>query len=119
MSESATTASTLDLLQSLPTIESSLDNPPALPGVYLLFDVQDNPLYIGHSHNIRKRLQTHKRTKKWWKQVWELHCITDIPDEDGRLTRETIEILRHRPRYNQIVYLGLTKDGRIYPARFR
>lgn len=117
MSESSQTRLTLDELQELPTVTSDLEDPPCHAGIYLLFS-DDQCLYVGQSGRIAMRLKHHKKTQKWWPDVTRLETIGPLTDEDGRLTRETLEIFRHRPRYNKLIYLGLTNEGRIYPARF-
>ena len=42
-------------------------NLPSVPGVYVLYDISDRPVYVGKSQNIAKRLKSHA-DKFWYKR---------------------------------------------------
>lgn len=50
-----------------------------LPGVYVLFDIDHNCRYVGQSHNIQSRLNTHLENKDYYNIL-----VLEIPDESAR-----------------------------------
>lgn len=103
-------------LSDMKTLDLS-DIPPLAGGVYALFDEGGKVLYIGESGGIRTRFRQHRRQKKWWKDVTEARYASS-QDTDERLTLETVLILRHRPRHNRAVKLGLAADGTVFALNF-
>ena len=65
---------------------------PRLPGVYILYDVSDRPVYVGQSKNIRDRLRV-EQAYFWFKRpIVELASFIEIADEQLRLQIEKILI---------------------------
>jgi len=75
-------------------------------------------LYIGQSQNIHRRLETHQNERPWFDQVDRIEICPDLPLEDDRLALETVKIVEIRPKHNRAIYLGLDKEGTLYPAHF-
>lgn len=93
-------------------------SPSRFPGVYAyLRDGQ--PLYIGQSCDVRRRLAQHARDKrkKWPAAATHIRAIVEA-DYEARLVAETILILQHRPRYNQSIKIGIAANGRLRELQF-
>ena len=85
-----------------------LESLPDSPGVYLVYDQQDDLIYVGKAKNLKRRLSQYRHTARRKKHHRmrgivkeaariEIHCAeTDL---DACLT-ETMLIQRHRPRWN-------------------
>jgi excinuclease ABC subunit C len=85
-----------------------LESLPGSPGVYLVYDQQDELIYVGKAKNLRRRLSQYRNTvrRKKYRRMRgivheaariEIHCAgTDL---DACLT-ETMLIQKHRPRWN-------------------
>ena len=93
-----------------------IENAPAAPGIYKMYDVDDNLLYVGKAKNISNRLKQYQDISKLelHKQVmrtlvsrieWET-----LPTESDALLREQELIKTQKPKYN----IMLT-DGKMYP----
>ena len=93
-----------------------IENAPAAPGVYLMFDADGNLLYVGKAKNISNRLKQYLDISKLelHKQVmrtlvtrveWET-----VATESDALLREQELIKTQHPKYN----IMLT-DGKMYP----
>ena len=93
-----------------------IENAPAAPGIYKMYDVDDNLLYVGKAKNISNRLKQYQDISKLelHKQVmrtlvsrieWET-----VPTESDALLREQELIKTQKPKYN----IMLT-DGKMYP----
>jgi transcriptional regulator with XRE-family HTH domain len=52
-----------DFLEFNPHVE---DERPAVPGIYVLYDISERPVYVGEGSNIRKRIKDHGE-KFWFK----------------------------------------------------
>ncbi len=93
-----------------------IENAPAAPGVYKMYDTDGNLLYVGKAKNISNRLRQYLDISKLelHKQVmrtlvtrveWET-----VPTESDALIREQELIKTQKPKYN----IMLT-DGKMYP----
>ena len=93
-----------------------IENAPHAPGVYLMYDSDDNLLYVGKAKNLNNRLRQYLDISKLelHKQVmrtlvtrvsWET-----VPTESDALLREQDLIKTQKPKYN----IMLT-DGKMYP----
>ncbi len=90
-----------------------IDMLPESPGVYYFLDDQKNPLYIGKSINIRKRILSHFNDRK---NMELLDNTSDISYElSGNeliaLLLESAEIKRHQPRFNRALRKTLFRYG--------
>lgn len=101
--------------------EESIENLPELPGVYIFYDTNNIPLYIGKSVNIRDRVLSHfssdhtsTKTMNMCQQVTRIETTTTA-GELGALLLESTLIKEMQPIYNRMlrssrqVYV-LTKD---------
>ena len=93
-----------------------IENAPAAPGVYKMYDTDGNLLYVGKAKNLLNRLRQYTDISKLelHKQVmrtlvtridWEV-----VPTESDALIREQELIKTQHPKYN----IMLT-DGKMYP----
>ncbi len=93
-----------------------IENSPNAPGVYKMYDADDNLLYVGKAKNLAARLKQYTDTSKLepHKQImrtmvtrveWEI-----VPTESDALLREQELIKTQKPKYN----IMLT-DGKMYP----
>jgi len=78
---------------------------PPRPGVYLLKDAGDRPLYVGKAVNLRRRLRAHFAGRRWRVIKPELSRIADVEwrevgSELEALLREAEWIHEHRPIVN-------------------
>lgn len=86
-----------------------LDSLPEAPGVYIFYNKENFPLYIGKSVNIRDRVLSHfsndhlSATDLQISQ--EVHSIETIPTagELGALLLESTLIKKHQPLYNRML----------------
>lgn len=96
---------------SLPKHVSSsiLDNLPESPGVYIFYDEQNAPLYVGKSTNIRNRVMSHftdaKNSTKEMKISQQLKHIETIQTvgELGALIKESELVKELQPTYNRML----------------
>jgi excinuclease UvrABC nuclease subunit len=103
-----------DLYNLIPANFAPLKDLPALvSGVYCIFDDEDTLLYVGQSCDVRSRISAHRR-KKWGPAIERVEAVL-IGRESDRLVAEAVHILRHRPRYNRSIKLGLYSN----PDRIR
>lgn len=88
------------------------------PGVYAYWDAEGTLLYIGQSGDVKGRRRAHERTKKWGDQIaTALYC--PLADASERLIAETVLILRHFPKHNRSVKLGISSTkGRVHEIQF-
>ena len=93
-----------------------IENAPHAPGVYKMYDTENNLLYVGKAKNLSNRLKQYLDIQKLesHKQVmcslvsrvdWET-----VPTESDALIREQELIKSEKPKYN----IMLT-DGKMYP----
>lgn len=68
------------------------DDRPDVPGIYVLYDISNRPIYVGMSDNIRKRLRDHAE-KFWFKRpIVETGSYVEIHDATLRRQMETLLI---------------------------
>ncbi len=82
-------------------------------GVYLLWDLGGNLVYVGQSFDIANRLSQHRKegTKEFHRATW-----IAVADKALRLRYEGILILASCPPYNRSIQLGLASDGRVWDS---
>ncbi len=91
-------------------------NAPHAPGVYLMFDCEDNLLYVGKAKNLNNRLRQYQdisRLELHKQVIRSLVCRVDwetVQTESDALLREQELIKTQKPKYN----IMLT-DGKMYP----
>jgi len=69
-------------------------------GVYCYVDKHDNPLYIGRSENLGRRLKDHGYAKQLEETIPECQSVLVYLTDDGiKIEKEMIN--RHRPPYNK------------------
>jgi transcriptional regulator with XRE-family HTH domain len=66
------------------------DEWPDAPGVYVLYDLTDRPVYIGQGRNIAIRIRDHEQKKWFLSPIVETASYIEVPDEQ---LREQIESL--------------------------
>ncbi len=96
-------------------IKNLIDNLKPLPGVYLMFDINSNIIYVGKAKNLYKRVSQYflkPQTGKVAKMVLEIdHFETIITkNEKEALILEMNLIQTHYPKFNILL-----KDDRHYP----
>jgi len=65
---------------------------PAEPGIYVLYDVSDRPIYVGEGRNVKRRLKDHEE-KFWFKRpIVESASWIRIEDDQMRKQIETLLI---------------------------
>ena len=68
------------------------DDLPAEPGIYVLYDVSERPVYVGEGKNVRKRIRDHAE-KFWFKRpIVETASWIRVDDDILRLQIETLMI---------------------------
>jgi transcriptional regulator with XRE-family HTH domain len=81
----------------------SEDDFPREPGVYVLYDISDRPIYVGKSSNIRERIRTHV-DKFWYRSpIVEkaAYVRVDDPVLRGQLEETLIKFLKSNAVINQ------------------
>lgn len=105
---------------------SVLEKIPESPGVYMFFNKDKTPLYIGKSKNVKNRISTHfssdhmsSRQMNMCQQIENIK-VTKTCGELGALLRESQLIKKHQPIYNRMLRLqrkliilkrGISKEG--------
>lgn len=65
---------------------------PAVPGIYVFYDISDRPIYVGQASNIKSRIRTHLE-KFWFKvPIVQTGAYVQINEEDLREKVETLLI---------------------------
>lgn len=65
---------------------------PTCPGVYVLYDISDRPIYVGQGGDIKKRIKDHEQ-KFWFKRpIVENAAYVEITESDQRRQIETLLI---------------------------
>src|SRR6266702_3139420 len=81
---------------------------PGSPGVYLVYDQQDELIYVGKAKNLKRRLsqyrntlrrKQHRRMRGIVKEATRIEIQRAETDLDACLT-EAVLIQKHRPRWN-------------------
>jgi hypothetical protein len=79
------------------------------PGLYLLRDKDKNPLLIGHTRDLTRRLDQHAAAPAISSAIAPISLITgsDLPGEEYRDAFKEDLVRRHQPRWNvNLVGLG-------------
>src|ERR1700757_5451654 len=85
-----------------------LDSVPGSPGVYLVYDQQDELIYVGKAKNLKRRLsqyrnalrrKKHRRMRGIVKEAARIEIQCAETHLDACLNEATL-IQRHRPRWN-------------------
>lgn len=105
-------------------LQDKLETLPPSPGVYLLKDAADRPLYIGKARDLRKRVLSYSREsgqitpkiQSMLSRVADLDIIITATEKEAVILEANL-IKKHRPRYNVILrddknYLALRIDTR-------
>ena len=98
-------------------ISLKLANLPDEPGVYIMYDVDGNILYVGKAKNLKNRVRQYffastKKTEKvlaMLSHVWTFRYIITASETDA-LSLENTLIKKHTPPYNILL-----KDDKQYP----
>jgi excinuclease UvrABC nuclease subunit len=65
---------------------------PTEPGIYVLYDISQRPVYVGEGKNVRKRIRDHQE-KFWFKRpIVETASWIRVADDTLRLQIETLMI---------------------------
>ncbi len=68
------------------------DDWPDVPGIYVLYDISERPIYVGQGTSIRKRIQEHEE-KFWFKApIVTTAAYIKVPEAELRKKFETILI---------------------------
>ena len=68
------------------------DDPPSLPGIYVLYDISERPIYVGQGADIKRRIRDH-RDKFWFKSpIVEAGAYVKINEKELRERVETLLI---------------------------
>lgn len=73
---------------------------PEAPVVYVVLDVADNPIYVGATHDCRRRINEHRRRSQWWHLVRSVETYPQ-PDWEIALYVERNLIRRWSPEFNR------------------
>ncbi len=99
------------------TIEESVRNLPANPGVYLMFDKNDEIIYVGKAKNLKKRVSSYfrKNSSHTAKVIAMVENVVRfeyiiVGSEFEALVLECNLIKQHQPYYNILL-----KDDKAYP----
>jgi excinuclease UvrABC nuclease subunit len=79
------------------------DEFPPEPGVYVLYDVSDRPVYVGKSDNIRRRLRDHVDKFYYRRPIVEKASYVRVDDATlrGQLEETLIKFLKSNAVINQ------------------
>jgi len=65
---------------------------PTEPGIYVLYDISERPVYVGEGKNVRKRIKDHEE-KFWFKRpIVETASWIQVKDDTLRVQIETLMI---------------------------
>lgn len=68
--------------------------------VYTFADKAGEPLYIGSSGNLMRRVQQHAYERGWWLEVASIEVEHHLSISDARFAEHTA-IVENRPKYNR------------------
>ena len=74
---------------------------PDVPGIYVLYDVSERPIYIGQGSSIRKRIQDHE--EKFWFKAPIVSQAAYITIEESGLRRQIETILIRFLKRNAVI----------------
>lgn len=67
--------------------------------VYWLLDAEGQPLYIGMTDNLRRRMSQHATERYWWPDVASVAHTDEMTRREAGIT-ELSDIQSHWPRHN-------------------
>jgi excinuclease ABC subunit C len=89
---------------------------PRLPGVYIFYDKNDQPVYVGKARELNKRLSSYFRsnldslkTQAMMKQAEQLEYILTHTENEALILENNL-IKKHKPPYNILL-----RDDKSYP----
>jgi DNA-binding NarL/FixJ family response regulator len=68
--------------------------------VYIAYDIDDQPLYVGCTTYLPKRLAEHSRYARWWSRMHRIETI-DYPTSSAAQWNELLLIQELRPPFNR------------------
>jgi transcriptional regulator with XRE-family HTH domain len=74
---------------------------PEDPGIYVLYDISERPIYVGQGSSIRKRIQDHE--EKFWFKTPIVHTAAYIKIEDGGFRKKIETILIRFLKRNAVI----------------
>ncbi len=74
---------------------------PEDPGIYVLYDISERPIYVGQGSNIRKRIQEHE--EKFWFKTPIVDTAAYIKIDDGVLRKKIETILIRFLKRNAVI----------------
>lgn len=78
-----------------------IEDRPALPGIYVFYDISDRPIYVGEAENVKRRIKDHEE-KFWFKQPI-VESASWIRIADGRLRRQIETLLIKFLKSNAVI----------------
>lgn len=85
----------------IPLKKKARKNLREMPGIYFLCDRNGQPLYVGQSSDVLKRITNHSSQKCWYKQGVKVVRYIEIPDENLRKQLEPMLIYLFNPPFNK------------------
>ncbi|MFE6355895.1 GIY-YIG nuclease family protein [Streptomyces rochei] len=89
-----------------------MPEPSERTALYRLYDADDLLLYVGITHNPKRRWSAHSRDKHWWPDVAR-KTIEWFETRKSAERVEKIEVEEERPRYNK-VFNGADRRVELY-----
>jgi len=74
---------------------------PALPGIYVLYDISDRPVYVGEGSNVKKRIKDHE--EKFWFKRPIVESASWIRVEETELRKQIERILIKFLKSNAVI----------------
>lgn len=74
---------------------------PKLPGVYVLYDISDRPIYVGKATSIADRLKAH--SDKFWFRPPIVHHASFVKIEDKKLRHQVEQVLIKFLKSNAVI----------------
>ena len=74
---------------------------PDVPGIYVLYDISERPIYVGQGSSIRKRMQDHE--EKFWFKAPIVSQAAYIKIEEGGLRKKIETILIRFLKRNAVI----------------
>jgi transcriptional regulator with XRE-family HTH domain len=89
-------------LGSLEDFDPHLDDErPSQPGIYVLYDISERPVYVGEGANVKKRIRDHE--EKFWFKRPIVESASWIKVEDDKLRRQMETILIKFLKSNAVI----------------